>query len=164
MGRRARKGSLEPLGTVIARDRELRVPKAFEGAPVSPRDWEAAVGSRIAARAEPVLLERGVLLVRAATSTWAQELTLLGDAIVEQLRGRGVAVRQLRFRVGKVEPKARQGSRDPPRHEPPTVPLPPVLLDELERVADPDLRAVIARAAGKNLGWQLMNARSRAAK
>lgn len=159
MARRARKGFLEPLGDVIAHDRELRVPKAFGGAPVSPRDWEAAVGSRIAARAEPVLLERGVLLVRVATSTWAQELALLGDAIVEQLHGRGLAVHQLRFRVGTVAPKARQGSREPPRHEPPVAPLPVALQEELARVADPDLRAAIARAAGKNLGWQLMNAR-----
>lgn len=162
MARRARKGFLEPLGDVIAHDRELRVPKAFGGAPVSPRDWEAAVGSRIAARAEPVLLERGVLLVRVATSTWAQELALLGDAIVEQLHGRGLGVHQLRFRVGTVAPKARQGSREPPRHEPPVAPLPVALQEELARVADPELRAAIARAAGKNLGWQLMNARSRA--
>ncbi len=156
--RRRRLGALEPIGGVIARDRELRTPKGLEGAPVSPRDWEAAVGSRIAARAEPVQLERGVLYVRAATSTWAQELTLLGDAIVEQLRGRGIRVRQLRFRVGKVEPKERQGAREPPRREPPSAPLPAAVCDELGHVADLDLRAAIARAAAKNLGWQLMNA------
>jgi nitroreductase len=159
---RKRKGALEPIGGVIARDRELRVPGAQGGSPVSPRDWEAAVGSRIAARAQPVLLERGVLLVRAATSTWAQELTLLADAIVEQLRGRGLSVRLLRFRVGPVEAPERQAAREPPRREPPLVPLPLVVREELARVGDAELREAIARAAGKNLGWQAMNATARA--
>jgi hypothetical protein len=161
--RRRRDGALEPIGAVIGRDRDLRTPKGVEGAPVSAREWEAAVGSRIAARAAPVMLERGVLYVRAATSTWAQELTLLADAIVEQLRGRGLPVRQLRFRVGTIEPRARLGEREPPRRSPPSAPLPAEVRDELGHVADLDLRAAIARAAAKNLGWQLVRAKEAAA-
>lgn len=144
------------LGKVIAADKELRLPKGVEGSPVSALDWEAAVGSRIATRAQPVALERGILYVRAATSTWAQELTLLADAIVEQLRGRRIPVRQLRFRVGPIEPRARLGEREPPRRAPVPAPLPPAVAAELGHVADLDLRAAIARAAAVNLGWQRM--------
>ncbi|HSN98087.1 MAG TPA: DciA family protein, partial [Candidatus Nanopelagicales bacterium] len=77
---------MERLGTLIQRDRAIKVPERVETAPIAFRDWEAAVGSRIAARARPAKLERGVLHVRAASATWAQELALLGDAIAAQLR------------------------------------------------------------------------------
>ena len=45
-----RRSALEPLGLVLARDKGLRLPDSIETAPVSRRDWEAAVGSRIIAR------------------------------------------------------------------------------------------------------------------
>ncbi|HLM75762.1 MAG TPA: DUF721 domain-containing protein, partial [Polyangiaceae bacterium] len=109
---------------------------------------------RIAARARPVRLERGVLHVRTASSTWAQELTLLADAIVAQLRGRGIEVEALRFRVGSVEPPERPPWRKEVRTSPPEVPLPPEVRRELAAIADPELRTAIAKAAAKNLGWQ----------
>jgi hypothetical protein len=146
---------LEPLGRVLARDAALRVPDAIDTSPISPRDWEAAVGSRIAARAKPVRLDRRVLVVRAATSTWAQELALLSEAILLQLRGRGVVVDSLRFRVGPVEGPMRPPTRNEVRVAPPEVPLPPALDEVVQRVVDPDLRDAIAHAAAKNLGWQL---------
>ena len=102
-GKRRRSGALEPLGFVLRRDSDLRVPASIETSPIAARDWEAAVGTRIAARAQPIRLERGVLLVRTATATWAQELSLLADAIIAQLRGRSTPVDSLRFRVGQVE-------------------------------------------------------------
>ncbi len=40
------------------------------------------MGSRIAARARPAKLERGVLVIRTASAAWAQELALLADDIV----------------------------------------------------------------------------------
>ncbi|WP_438012080.1 DUF721 domain-containing protein [Sorangium sp. So ce321] len=118
------------------------------------RDWEAAVGSRIAARARPLKLERGVLHVRAASSTWAQELSMLGDAITTQLRARGLPVHSLRFRVGKVEPVARPPWREEVRPAPKEAPLPLEVRRELGKVADPELRDAIAKAASRNLGWQ----------
>jgi hypothetical protein len=145
---------LEPLADVLHRDSALRVPKTVETSPIAYRDWEAAVGSRIAARARPVSIDRGVLIVRAATATWAQELSLLAEPIRAQLRARGVAIDALRFRVGPVDAPERPPSRDEVRTSPPEVPLPPPLRAELARVADPELRDAIARAAGKNLGWQ----------
>ncbi len=150
----ARLRGLEPLGGILHRDSALRVPGAVETAPIAYRDWEAAVGSRIAARARPFRLDRGVLYVRTATSTWAQELAMLAEPIRAQLRARGIAVDALRFRVGHVDAPERPPSRDEVRTSPPEVPLPRDLRAEIARVADPELRAAIAHAAGKNLGWQ----------
>lgn len=151
-----RHGALQPLGLVIQHDSTLRVPATVETSPISLRDWEAAVGTRIAARARPIRLDRGVLLVRTATATWAQELTMLTDAIIAQLRGRAVKVSALRFCVGHVDAPERPPTRSEVRTSPPAVPLPPALRREVARVADPDLREAIARAAAKNLGWQAM--------
>ncbi|UQA61661.1 DUF721 domain-containing protein [Polyangium aurulentum] len=154
MSKRGSSG-FEPLGAVLRRATTIAVPKnAVPGAPVSARDWEAAVGSRIAARARPVKLERGILYVRTASSTWAQELSLLSNPILEQLRARGVEVEALRFRVGPVEAPERPPTRDEVRTSPPSAPLPPPLAAEIARVPDDELRQVIARAASKNLGWQ----------
>lgn len=153
--------ALEPIGLVIQRDAGLRVPAAVETSPIAYRDWEAAVGSRIAARARPVRIDRGVLVVRTATATWAQELALLSDAILQQLRGRGIAVESLRFRVGPVEAPERPPTRDEVRRPPPAVALPAELRAELSHVEDPELRDAIARAAAKNLGWQATNATSK---
>jgi hypothetical protein len=78
--------------------------------PISSRDWEVAVGTRIAARTRPLRLERGVLQVIVSSAAWSQELSLLATSIAEQLRARGIKVDSLRFSVGKLEPDAR-----PPR-------------------------------------------------
>lgn len=154
---------MERLGSLIQRGGNLRPPEHVEATPIAFRDWEAAVGSRIAARARPVKLERGVLHVRAASATWAQELALLGDDIAVQLRGRGFNVQSLRFRVGKVDPPDRPPWRDEVRAEPPLAPLPQELKRELRGVPDPELRAAIARAAARNLGWQSVEAAARPA-
>jgi hypothetical protein len=149
-----RRHGLEPLGLLLSRDAALRVPESVTTAPIAARDWEAAVGSRIAARARPVRLDRGVLLVRAATATWAQELSLLADAILSQLRGRGIDVTQLRFKVGPVDAPERPPTRTEVRTSPPAVPLPASLGAAVAQVDDPELRDAIAHAAAKNLGWQ----------
>lgn len=155
---------IEPLGAVLVRTNEILPPRtgAPEArAPVSARDWEAAVGTRIAARAMPAKLDRGVLHVRVASSTWAQELSLLCEPILAQLRARGVPVDVLRFRVGHVEAPERAKTReDHVRTSPPAVPLPSSLAGDVERVPDDDLRDAIRRAAEKNLGWQKMQARA----
>jgi predicted nucleic acid-binding Zn ribbon protein len=145
---------MEPLGMVLRRDGDLRAPPAVATSPVAFRDWEAAVGTRIAARARPMRLERGVLLVTASTSTWAQELSMLSADIVAQLRSRGVPVDSLRFRVGQVDPPDRPPQRDEVRREPPLAALPEPVAAELSRIGDDELRRAIALAARKNLGWQ----------
>lgn len=155
MKRAARSTALEPIGLVLQRETGIKPPPAVETAPIAYRDWEAAVGSRIAARARPVRIDRGVLVVRTATSTWAQELALLSEPILAQLRARGVQVESLRFRVGHVDAPERPPLRDEVRTSPPDAPLPAEVQAQLAHIADPELRDAIAHAAAKNLGWQL---------
>jgi hypothetical protein len=147
--------TLEPIGLVLLREAGLRPPPTVETAPIAPRDWEAAVGTRIAARAQPLRLDRGLLTVRTASSTWAQELSLLSEPILAQLRARGVPVTGLRFRVGHVAAPERPPLRDEVRTTPPEAPLPPEVVALLAHIADPELRDAIAHAAARNLGWQL---------
>ncbi len=153
--RRRKRLNLEPLSKALEGVTDLKLPSFVVPAPVSPRDWEAAVGTRIAARARPVRLDRGVLIVKTATSTWAQELTMLAEEILPKLRERGLAVDALRFRVGPVDPPARPATREEVRASPPKVPLPPAVAMAVSEVEDRELRAIIAEAAARNLGWQL---------
>ena len=151
---------------MLERAKEILPPKKYADlrAPVSARDWEAAVGSRIATRAMPAKLDRGVLHVRVTSSTWAQELSLLSDPILAQLRARGVPVDSLRFRVGKVDVPDRAKVRDDHvRTSPAPVALTPSLYAEVARVPDAELRDAIRHAAEKNLGWQRMIGRTNTA-
>lgn len=122
--------------------------------PIPMREWKVVVGLRIADRAHPVTLERGVLLVKVTTSVWANELQMLAPELVARLRVRGFAVDSLRFRVGPLELPERPPERRVTRKVPPPVLLSPELLASIAEVADPELRAVIARAASANLAWQ----------
>ncbi|CAN99182.1 hypothetical protein sce9010 [Sorangium cellulosum So ce56] len=149
------------MGALIQRGSSLSAPAEVDTSPMPFREWEAAVGSRIAARARPLKLERGVLHVRAASSMWAQELSLLGDTITAQLRSRGLPVQSLRFRVGKVDPVARPPWREEVRPTPKEAPLPVEVRRELGKVADTELREAIAKAAARNLGWQEAEAGAR---
>jgi hypothetical protein len=149
---RGRQG-LEPIGAVIVRaspDQPQRGPASL---PLWL--WQEAVGPRIARRARPVRLERGVLTVRAATSVWAQELTFLAPTIIAQLATLGLAVSSIRFSVGTVEtlphvpkpaamPATAEGGR----------PLGRELTGAIAKIDDAGLRGVIARAAKENLAWQ----------
>jgi predicted nucleic acid-binding Zn ribbon protein len=49
------------------------------------RAWPAAVGAVIAAEARPVAERNGALTVACSASVWAQELDLMGPAIIERL-------------------------------------------------------------------------------
>jgi predicted nucleic acid-binding Zn ribbon protein len=51
------------------------------------RIWPGAVGEAIAAEAAPTAERAGVLTISCSASVWAQELDLLGPAIVERLNG-----------------------------------------------------------------------------
>ena len=47
--------------------------------------WPDAVGAAIAAEAQPTAERGGVLTISCSASVWAQELDLMGPAIVERL-------------------------------------------------------------------------------
>ena len=121
---------------------------------VSDAVWKAAVGARIAERARPVGLERGVLTVRAATSVWASELSLLSDALLERLQRQGVAVTSLRFRIGAVTPPEALPERRVSRKIPKAAPLPSELAHYMQSVGDDTLRSILEEAATANLAWQ----------
>ena len=155
MKRRA-KLELAPLGDLIARVKAIQPPRNVDMPPLLALEWEAVVGTRVAERARPVRIERGVLQIRAATSAWAQELALLSPHILENLRARGFVVTSLRFIVGAVEPLLRPTPRTEARVEPPAAELPAAVRLAAERITDPGLRAAVEYAAAKNLGWQAM--------
>jgi hypothetical protein len=152
MRKRRRRREVERLGVVLSRDKELERAIEVPLGPVSPRDWEIAVGSRIATRTKPVRLVRGTLIVMATSAAWAQELSLLSEGILTALRRVVPDVKALRFQVGKVDP--------PPEPRGKLVPVPrPIKLSNtleaaLNRVDDDELRGAIRDAASKNLAFE----------
>jgi hypothetical protein len=113
---------------------------------ISLADWQRAVGERLARKAHPDRLSDGVLTVRVPSSTWAQELSLLSEVVLERLGAAGHRVQKLRFQVsaGHVAP-------DPPVIRVRRVALPPQLAETLARLDDPELREAIAEAASLSL-------------
>lgn len=122
--------------------------------PISAREWAKAVGLRVADRTRPVALERGTLIVNAASATWATELSMLRDPILLRLRALGYDVKEVRFRVKQVPPPPRPAERRKARAVPPPAPLPAELSLALTKITDPELAQIIAEAAGSNLAWQ----------
>lgn len=138
------------LADVIPKVKALVPPKALRPMPIAAADWEAAVGTRIAKRAEPVRLHKGLLQVRVASSAWANELNLLATDILTQLRERGIAVDALRFNVGPITTP--QQRREPPRPAAPRhAALPGKLKPCMDQVEDDDLRAAMTEAAAMTL-------------
>lgn len=148
--RRRRLESPEPLGDVLAKEGEDRFARVRP--PIAPFQWRRAVGFRVAERTLPVSLKGGVLLVRAATSAWATELSLLAPQIIEGLVALGFDVSRLRFIVGDVAVKPLVVQR-PPRKAA-LGPLDPGLERSLAAVFDDELRETIEAAARASIPWQ----------
>ena len=141
----------EPIAAVLLR---ASGGEPRDGSPLPPRAWHDAVGDRIARRARPMRLERGVLTVRAATAVWAQELTFVAPTIIARLSALGLEVESLGFRVGPIDHADRPLRPASVKTVPARGPLPRELDRRLADVADPALRETIARAASANLAWQ----------
>jgi hypothetical protein len=154
--RRTRKplAAPEPFEAILDRAGENRF--AHARPPIAQALWREAVGARIAERARPIDLVGGVLLLRVPSSVWAHELSLLADEVCGRLRERGVDARQLRFRVGQVPAVDRPPERRVSRAVPTALVVPPDVAVALGAVGDPELRAIIERAAAANLAWQTM--------
>jgi len=142
----------ESLDGVLARAGDSRHMR--DRPPVTDQDWAKAVGLRIAERARPIGLERGILTVRTATSVWASELSLLSTTLLERLQVLGIPVKELRFRVGPLDPPARPMETRSTRKVPPPARLPPELAASLDRIADDELKAAITNAARASLAWE----------
>lgn len=145
----------ENIDAILARAGEDRF--SPERPPVPIALWRASVGPRIADQAVPVAMhaEGGdrVLVVRASSSTWAQELSMLSEMILSRLRQNGVGVARLVFRTGRIEQPQRPPERRVTQKVPAPVALPKALARELDGVHDEELRAEIARAAARSLAF-----------
>ena len=143
---------MDKLDDILGQTSALRPPRNLGPPPVSQRDWEEAVGSRVARRTQPLRLERGVLYVRVANAAWSNELSLLADDILAQLTRRGLAVEALRFSVGPISRAQATRHHGPPKQAPPPdAELPPELKEQVGAIANPELKDAIAGAAAKLL-------------
>lgn len=145
----------EPLDEVLERAGSGDHRFAKKQLPIPLAQWRLAVGPRIADRARPLELARGVLLVKVATSVWANELSMLAPQIIAKLCP-PYDVKSLRFRVGPLDviegiPTIREYRRIPP-----PAALTPDLAVSLGTIEDTDLRAIIEKAARQNLAWQTL--------
>jgi hypothetical protein len=77
--------SPRPLGLAIDGVRDELAPATLLAE--AQRAWPEAVGRAIAAEAQPTAERAGVLTISCSASVWAQELDLMGPAIVERLNG-----------------------------------------------------------------------------
>ena len=147
--KRSRLDHPETIDAILARAGEDRF--AQKQPPISIVVWRAAVGARIADQAIPISLERGTLVVRVRSSTWASELSMLSDMILARLHHHELDVRRLVFRTGRLELPQRPIERRETRTVPAPVPLPAIVRREVEGVADDELREAIASAASRAL-------------
>ncbi|MCL2726368.1 MAG: DUF721 domain-containing protein [Polyangiaceae bacterium] len=142
----------ETIEKVLDRAGEDRF--AQKRAPIPQREWRAAVGPRIADRAQPISIERGVLLVKVATSVWANELQMLAPELLARLAQRGFTLSALKFRVGQLDIAERPPERRRMRKVPPPAALAPELRALVANVADDELRSAIELAARASLSWR----------
>jgi predicted nucleic acid-binding Zn ribbon protein len=95
-----KKGVPHALGDTIRQLRDQAQPATLLAAVQA--SWRPAVGERIAEQAWPVRDRDGVITVECRAATWAQELDLLQDELLERLNSQlGEArVNRLRMIVG----------------------------------------------------------------
>lgn len=67
--------------------------------------WDDAVGDQIAAHVRPIKLDHATLLVEADTATWATQVKLLADTIIERLR------EEARVQIDRVEVRVASNRR-----------------------------------------------------
>jgi hypothetical protein len=118
--------------------------------------WPVVVGDAIARHAWPLRVARdGTLHVATASATWANELSFLGDEIVERLRAvlGPEAPARVRCAVGPIPEGATESA--PELAFPETAELPADVVSEADSaasaIADPELRELVARAARASL-------------
>ena len=73
------------------------------------RVWEAAVGTVVAAQAEPTGEREGVLVVTCSSAVWAQELDLMAPDLVDRLNALLNADRVRGLRCRTVSPRGWSG-------------------------------------------------------
>lgn len=116
--------------------------------------WDRHVPPRIVKNARPAKLARGVLVIHAVTSAWAQELTLLMPRFAPALCAAvpGLDASKIRVLVGRLPPAAPRTRVQPPPIPPLDVQqLPDAVARALAAIGDDDVRDAVARAAAQSL-------------
>lgn len=113
---------------------------------ISLEQWQRAVGERLAVKTYPERIADGVLTIRVPSSTWAQELSLLSQVVLDRLSAAGHRIARLRFHV----------ATGPVRPEPPVTivrraALPANLAASIAQVQDAELRGALTEAAAYSL-------------
>ena len=119
--------------------------------------WPEIVGDAVARNAWPLRLSRdGTLHVAAASATWAQELDLLQETILDGLRARlgDSAPSKLRFAPGPIpEPAPTRDAANVVQRVP--LEVPPEIASEAAAAAaeidDEEFRELVSRAARASL-------------
>ena len=140
---------MERLGPDVERELGRFGPQADLGKVVE--GWRAVVGAAIARNAWPARIQRdGTLLVHAASSAWAFELTQLEPSIRERLGG--LVQGRLRFVPGPL-PEAESAVSDGTTRNAPEVAPEDRRAAEAAAAAieDEKLRKLVARAAAASL-------------
>ena len=131
--------------------------------------WPRAAGPQIAKQARAEQLRNKTLVVRVSSSAWANELSFLKAELLAKLHELpgGEVVQDLRFSVGPLcdapswdEGAEAKAGRNAGRGRPALPALPVMkdgvegaaLADALGEVADPELRAALARLLGRSQG------------
>jgi len=119
--------------------------------------WPPLVGAAVARNAWPLRMSRdGTLHVATASATWAHELDLLQDTILEAFRARmgDRAPARLRFATGPIpEPPGVQRASATAPPEPLDVPaeIASEAAEAAAEIDDEELRELVARAARAGL-------------
>jgi hypothetical protein len=119
--------------------------------------WPDVVGDAVARNAWPLRIARdGTLHVATASATWAHELDVLQDTILEALRARlgDATPAKLRFATGPIPEPATVRERTEPVFPKPLDVPPEIAAEAAEAAAeieDEELRELVARAARASL-------------
>ncbi|HLG22707.1 MAG TPA: DUF721 domain-containing protein [Candidatus Manganitrophaceae bacterium] len=115
--------------------------------------WKEVVGPQVSAHTHPLEIRFGALAVMVDSAAWTHELSFLKKELIEKInRAIGNSwIETLHFKIGPLPPRASFSSDRPPR---PTEEDPEeiALLDQqLQLIADPDLKRIIRGAMKSHL-------------
>ena len=81
-------------------------------------EWAAAVGERVSSVTRPVEVRGETLVVEVLSSAWINELSMMGELILERLnaRGEGPPIGRIRFRMAETQDNLTQSSGRPNGH------------------------------------------------
>jgi len=116
--------------------------------------WDEAVGGPIARNAQPDRIERGVLIVRVRSSSWAQEMTYMKERVIARLNEKlpRPLVTDMRFIQGTIDATERKRAKPErektrPKRDVDTASAAPFT----EHMDDSELKDIITRVVALSL-------------